>query len=218
VTNRRPAEMCRPESNTLTRYTERHWRLLPARASLSASAPAAGDGARTPERRCVVGPEPAGRHPKPRIHPIGRRQCTATGTRETARARSHKPVPLAASTPPRPSARAGLCRATGPLRASGTLLRDRTPPRERGSAARPDPSARAGLCCATGPFRASGTLLRARTLPRERDSAACPRCWPSRAGAACDAATDPPYGQKASFALTFRALADRVQLPPCGGG
>jgi hypothetical protein len=125
VTNHRPAEMCRPESNTLTRYTERHRRLLPARASLSASAPAAADGARTPERRCVVGPEPAGRHPKPRIHPVGRRQCTATGTRETARARGHKPVPLAASTPPRPSARAGLCRATGPFRASGTLLRAR---------------------------------------------------------------------------------------------
>ena len=163
MTNRRPAEMCRPESNTLTRYTERHWRLLPARATLSASAsasaPAAGDGARTPERRCVVGPEPAGRHPKPRIHPIGRRQCTATGTRETARARSHKPVPLAASTPPRPSARAGLCCATGPLRASGARPRDRT-------------------------------------LPRERDSAACPRCWPSRAGAACDASTDPPCGQR----------------------
>jgi hypothetical protein len=181
VTNHRPAEMCRPESNTLTRYTERHRRLLPARASLSASAPAAADGARTPERRCVVGPEPAGRHPKPRIHPVGRRQCTATGTRETARARDHKPVPLAASTPPRPSARAGLCRATGPFCASRTLPRDRT-------------------------------------LPRERDSAACPRCWRSRAGAACDAPTDPPRGQKASFALAFRALADRVQLPPCGGG
>jgi hypothetical protein len=138
--------MCRPESNTLTRYTERNWRLLPARASLSASAPAADDGGRTPERPYAAGPEPTGRHPKPRIHPIGRRQCTASGTRETAPAvGATSPVPLAASTPPRPSKRAA------PSRASRTLPREPHPPARVGLLLRePDSAARAASSRAGG--------------------------------------------------------------------